>query len=157
MVRYARTGSALSTQHGLDIGWSATCDREFTIVAHINIVMSYGSSHMHAMLNTKQTWCFVYTTSISSQTVLSTSTRRLATHIVHALTIHPREIQTMWSHNHDAGSYETLYEVDSSSGDVVMYWTMTGTHVVPDRQQYDEHTHQADMIPGVSISYQTAL
>ena len=65
-----------------------------------------------------------------------------------------REIQTMWSHNHDAGSYETLYGVDSSSGDVlvVIYWTMTGAHVVPDRQQYDEHTHQADMIPGVSLS-----
>ena len=58
----------------------------------------------------------------------------------------------MWSHNHDAGSYETLYEVDRSSGDVVIFWTMTGTHVVPNRQQYDEHTHQADMIPGVSIS-----
>ena len=55
MVRYARTGPARSTQHGMDIGWSATCDREFTIVVHINIVMSYGSSHMHAMLNTKQT------------------------------------------------------------------------------------------------------
>ena len=50
-----------------------------------------------------------------------------------------------------------LYEVDSSSDDVVIYWTMTGTHVVPDRQQCDEHTHQVDMIPGVSISYQTAL
>ena len=37
------------------IGWSATCDREFTIVVHIHIVMSYGSSHMDAMLNTKQT------------------------------------------------------------------------------------------------------
>ena len=37
-------------------------------------------------------------------------------------------------------SYETLYEVDSSSSDVVIYWTITGTHVVPDRQQYDEHT-----------------
>ena len=61
----------------------------------------------------------------------------------------------MWSHNHDAGSYETLYEVDSSSGDVVMYWIMTGTHVAPDRQQYDEHTHQANMIPDVSISNQT--
>ena len=46
---------------------------------------------------------------------------------------------------------------------------MTGTHVVLDRQQYDEHTHQlhpakhqhhthhADMIPGVSISYHTAI
>ena len=48
-------GPALSTQHGLDIGWSATCDREFTLVVHINIVMSYDSSHMHAMPNTKQT------------------------------------------------------------------------------------------------------
>ena len=95
--------------------------------------------------------------SISPQTVLSTSTRRLTAHIVHALIIHPREIQTMSSLNHDTGSYETLYEADISSGDVVMYWTMTDTHVVPNRQQYDEHTHQADMIPGVSISYQTAL
>ena len=51
-IREDRT--SLSTQHGLDIGWSATCDREFTIVVHINIVMSYGSSHIHAMLNTKQ-------------------------------------------------------------------------------------------------------
>ena len=103
---------------------------------------------------------FVYTMSIPSQTAPSTSTRRLAAHIVHALTaVHPidREIQTMWSHNHDAGSYETLYEVDRSSGDVVIFWTMTGTHVAPNRQQYDEHTHQADMIPGVSISRQTAL
>ena len=46
-----------------------------------------------------------------------------------------------------------LYKVDSSSGDVVIYWTMTSTHVVPDRKQYDEHTHQADMIPGVSTKY----
>ena len=104
------------------------------------------------------TWCkFVYTMSISSQTALSTSTRWLAAHIMHALTIHPREMQTLWSHNHDAGSYETLNKVDSSSGDVVIYWTMTITHVVPDRQQHDEHTHQADMMPGVRISYQTAL
>ena len=53
---------------------------------------------------------------------------------------------------------ETLCEADSSSGDVVIYWIMTDTHVVrvPDRQQQDEHTHQADMIPGVSILYQTA-
>ena len=51
---------------------------------------------------------------------------------------------------------------------------MTGTHVVLDRQQYDghtpitscktpsrhdclHHTHHAGMIPGVSISYKTAL
>ena len=67
---------------------------------------------------------------------------------------------------------ETLCEVDSSSGDVVIYWTMTSIHVVPDRQQYtglrQAHmlyridismigTHQfhltnVDMIPGVNIS-----
>ena len=39
---------------------------------------------------------------------------------------------------------------------------MIGTHFVPDRQQYVMGTHQlhlanADMIPGVSFSYQTAL
>ena len=34
---------------------------------------------------------FVYTMSISSQTALSMSTRRLAAQIVHALTIHPRD------------------------------------------------------------------
>ena len=43
MERYARTGPALSTQHGLDIGWSATCDRECTLVVHINVVMFRGS------------------------------------------------------------------------------------------------------------------
>ena len=32
---------------------------------------------------------------ISFQTALSTSTRRLAAHLVSALTIHPREIQTL--------------------------------------------------------------
>ena len=92
----------------------------------------------------------VYTMSISPQIALSTSTRRLTVQIVHAMTIHPRDII-------DAGSYEALCEVDSSSGNVVIYWIMTDTHVVPDRQQYDEHTYQADMIPGVSISHQTAL
>ena len=67
MVRHARTGPAMSTQHGLDIGWPATCDREFTIVVHINIVMSYGSSHMHAMPKHQADMMFVYTMSISSQ------------------------------------------------------------------------------------------
>ena len=38
---------------------------------------------------------FVYTMGISSQTALSTSTRRLVANIVPALTIHPREIQTL--------------------------------------------------------------
>ena len=42
--------------------------------------------------------------------------------------------------------HEMLYKVDSSSGDVVIYWTVTSTHVVPDRKQYDERTHQADVI-----------
>ena len=34
-------------------------------------------------------------------------------------------------------------EVDSSSSDdvVILYWIMTDTHVVPDRQQQDEHKH----------------
>ena len=31
-----------------------------------------------------------------------------------------------------------MYQVDSSSSNVVIYWTITGTHVVPDRQQYRE-------------------
>ena len=83
-----------------------------------------------------------------------------------ALAIHPREIQTLRLHNHDTGSYETLYEVDSCSSDVVIFWTMTGTHVVPDSSifthqlhltKHQHHTHQADMILGVSISYLTAL
>ena len=59
---------------------------------------------------------------------------------IFTLTIHPRDIQALWSHNHDTGSYDTLYEVNNSSNDVVTYWNMTGTHVVPDRQQYDGHT-----------------
>ena len=62
------------------------------------------------------------------------------------------------------------YTVDNSNNDVVVYWTTTGIHVVPDRQQYiglqQVHTlhridnsmigtHQlhlanADMIPGVA-------
>ena len=61
------------------------------------------------------------------------------------------------------------YTVDNNKNDVVIYWTMTGTNVAPDRQQYiglrEVHTlyridismigtHQlhlanADMIPGV--------
>ena len=68
---------------------------------------------------------FVYTLSISSQTALSTSTPRLAAHIVPAVTIHPREIQTLSSHNHDTDSYDMLYEVDNSSSDVVIYRTHT--------------------------------
>ena len=36
--------------------------------------------------------------------------------------------------NCDAVSYDTLYYVDSISSDVMIYWTMTGTHVAPDRQ-----------------------
>ena len=74
---------------------------------------------------------FVYTMSISTQTPLSTSTRRRTVHVVHAMTIHPRDTNYVI----DAGSYETLCEVDSSSGDVVIYWIVTDTHVVPDRQQ----------------------
>ena len=71
--------------------------------------------------------------SISYQTALSTIFDDFQ-HPASALTINPREIQALRSHNHDTGSYDTLYQVDSSSSDVVIYWTMTGTHVVPDRQ-----------------------
>ena len=111
--------------------------------------------------------------SISYQTALSTSILRLPAHPASALTIHPREIQALWSHNHDTGRYDTVYQVDNSNNDLVIYWTMTGTHVVPGRQQRQAHTlcridssmmskHQlhlanADIIPGVSILYQTTL
>ena len=87
---------------------------------------------------------------VAPQTALSTSTRRLTVYTVHAMTIHPRNII-------DASSYETLCEADSSSDDVVIYWIITDTHIVPDRQQYDEHTHQADMIPGETLCEVTAV
>ena len=77
--------------------------------------------------------------SILFQTALSTSTHRLAAHLVSVLT------------NHDTGSYDTVYEVDSGSSDVVIYWTMTGTHLV----QIDSSmvgTRQLHL----AISYQTA-
>ena len=68
--------------------------------------------------------------------------------------------------------YDIVYQVHNSNN-VVIYWTMTNIHVVPDRQQYiglrQAHmlyridrsmigTHQfhianVDMIPGVNISY----
>ena len=73
------------------------------------------------------------------QTALWTRIRRLAAHPASALNFHPREIQAPWSHNHDTGIYDTLYQVDNSSNDVVIYWTMIGTHAVPDRQ-HDGHT-----------------
>ena len=95
--------------------------------------------------------------SISYRTALKTSILRFPAHPASTLTIHPREIQALRLHNHDTHSYDTVYQVDNSNYDELIYWTMTGTHVVPDRQQYDEHTHQANMIPDVSISYQTTL
>ena len=94
---------------------------------------------------------FVYTMSISSQTALSTSTRRLAAHIVPALSIHPREIQTLWSNNRDIGSYDTLYEVYRVA---IMHWYvgLWQAHMLYqiDRQQYDEHT------PNTSCKIQTS-
>ena len=47
--------------------------------------------------------------SISYQTALSTSIRRIPAHPASALTIHPRKIQILESNNHDTGSYDTLY------------------------------------------------
>ena len=66
-----------------------------------------------------------------------------------------------------------MYQVDNRNNDVVIYWTMTGIHIVPDRQQSiglrQAHTlyridssmigtHQlhltkqnADLIPGANI------
>ena len=54
------------------------------------------------------------------------------------------------------------YAVDNSNNDVVIYWTMTGIHVVPDILDYtlyridnsiigthSLHLANADMIPGV--------
>ena len=35
---------------------------------------------------------------------------------------------------------DKFYQVDNISNDVVIYWTMIGTHVVPDRQKHDGHT-----------------
>ena len=109
--------------------------------------------------------------SISYQTALTTSILRLPAHPASALTINPREIQALWSHNHDTGSYDTVYRVDNRNNDAVIYWTMRGIHVVPQRQQYiglqQAHalyridssmkgTHQlhlanVDLIPGLSI------
>ena len=48
----------------------------------------------------------------------------------------------MKSNNHDTGSNNTVYKVDNSNNDVI-YWTMTGLHVVPmDRSilDHDKHT-----------------
>ena len=66
--------------------------------------------------------------SISYRTALSTSARRLPAHPVSALILYAKEIQALWSQNHDTGSYDALYQVDSSSSDVVIYRTMTGKH-----------------------------
>ena len=38
--------------------------------------------------------------------------------------------------NNYASSYDTLYLVDNSNSDVVTYWTIIRTHVVPDRHYY---------------------
>ena len=65
MIRYARTGPALATQHGLDIGWSTTCDREYTVVVHINVVMFRGSFQCETPSR------HVYTMNISHQTACS--------------------------------------------------------------------------------------
>ena len=100
--------------------------------------------------------------SISYQTALSKSILRLSVNPASALTIFPRE--PLWSQNHDTGSYDTVYQVDNSNKDVVIYfksWTMTGIHVVPDRQQYDRRTLitscRRRYDTWCKYSYQTAL
>ena len=74
-----------------------------------------------------------------------------------------------------AHSHDTVYQVHNSNNNVtvVIFWTMTSIHVVPDRQQYiglrqahmlyridssmiganQFHLANVDMIPGVNISY----
>ena len=92
---------------------------------------------------------------ISYQTAHSTSIRRLPAHAASALTIHRREIQALWSHNRDTGSYDTLYQVERSSSDVVICWTVTGTHVVPDRQLYHGHTPITSCMALIQLLYLT--
>ena len=33
-------------------------------------------------------------------------------------------------------SYDTVYQVQNSNNNIVIFWNMTNIHVVPDRQQY---------------------
>ena len=107
-----------------------------SLICSVSSWFSQGSSHIYTCnAKHKQTWFLstwmfqpeYFTSNRSFNEYSSTySTHRLV--LVHALTIHPREMQTMSSLSHDAGSYETLYEVDSSSGDVVIYTGLWQTH-----------------------------
>ena len=58
----------------------------------------------------------------------------------------------MLSNNH-AGSFDTLYLIDNSDSDVVTYWTMIRTHVVPDRQQYDGNTPITSYLVHIQLLY----
>ena len=87
-------------------------------VAHICIQCKVPSRHYDVCLHHTYHADMIPGISISFQTAHSMSTPRLAAHLVSALTIHSREMPTLWSHNHDTGSYDTLREVDSSSIDV---------------------------------------
>ena len=79
--------------------------------------------------------------SISYQTALQkTSFLRFLAHPASTLTIHLGERYKLYDHRtttHTAAMIQyTWYQVDNSNNDVVIYWTMTNIHVVPDRQQY---------------------
>ena len=48
----------------------------------------------------------------------------------------------------------TVYQVDNSKNDVVIYLTMTGTHVVPDTSSildYDKHTRCTGQMTGTHV------
>ena len=87
--------------------------------------------------------------------------RRDSRCLAHGWPITPWSSQATRGHSHlehqtqkDVISYSSSHNKVHVVKDKV-YWTTTSTHVVPDRQQYDRHTPiaNADMIPGVSISY----
>ena len=68
--------------------------------------------------------------SISYQTALETSILRFPAHLI----LGRYKLYDHITTTHTAAVIQ--YAVDNSNNDVVIYWTMTGIHVVPDRQQY---------------------
>ena len=88
--------------------------------------------------NYKSSNCIKNTTAVWNLTPLASIAFILATFIK--------------SNNHTS-SYNTLYQEDNSNSDLVSYWTMIGTHVVPDRQQYDGNTPFTSYLVHVQLLY----
>jgi len=144
MIRYARTGPALSTQHGLDIGWSTTCDREYTVVVHINVVMFRGSfqcetpsRHVYTMnishqtacsailvgflhaSNRYDTWCKYFASNCSQKI----SFLRFLAHPASII----RDISSMITEPRHTHSSDTIHQIHNSNYNVAIFWTMTST------------------------------